>query len=154
MKKSIIISLFFCLILSCSGNKSDNQLRLENENLKTLNDSLRTIIEEINDKYVLDHLTVREIRNDSNTYKLNSQFRTKYYIVGYNNNDLTTFIVADSVNQNFQTDSDTLRLVNGGFEYSKILTEEENEIEINLNVENKYGKKLQAILNDRIRIKN
>jgi len=142
------------LIFSCSGNTSDNELKLENENLKTLNDSLMTIIEEINGKYVLDKLTIREIRNDSNTYKLNSEFRTKYFIVGYNNNDLTTFIVADSINPITQVNSDTLKLVNGGFEYSKILTEKENEIQINLNIENKFGKKLQAVLMDRISIKN
>ncbi|WP_233487194.1 hypothetical protein [Tenacibaculum sp. E3R01] len=47
----------------------------------------------------------------------------------------------DSIVDGQKINADTLKQINGGFKYNRKLTRKENKIQIEMNIENKYGKK-------------
>ena len=135
MKKSILIFLAV-LTHSCNSNYSADKDYSELIKLRAENDSLKGILQEIDNKYVFDSVSIREIKNADNTYKRNSLFKSKFYIIGYNTNPLTHFVKIDSdLNQ-----IDTLNLQDGGYEYLLKLDEDKNTFKAYINIENKYGK--------------
>ncbi len=52
--------------------------------MRAENDSLRKIVAEINNKYVFDSISFRDIYNPKNTYEPNSDFNIELLVVGYN----------------------------------------------------------------------
>ncbi|CAN0600242.1 unnamed protein product, partial [Ectocarpus sp. 12 AP-2014] len=72
MTKSIIIVLLTFMIFGCTDiNQAENTIA-KLESLRTENDSLRKIVADIETKYVFDSISVRDIPDYKNTYKLNS----------------------------------------------------------------------------------
>ncbi|WP_420603269.1 hypothetical protein [Flagellimonas sp.] len=117
------------------------------ENLKKENDSLKNIVEEINDKYVFDSITIRNIPHYENTNKLHSVFKTEIVFVGYNGNGNTSVIIKDSVTKTSGVKTfkiDTLNLLKGGFWLERKLDSEINYFQGSLKTENKYGKSYEV----------
>ncbi|WP_231931337.1 MULTISPECIES: hypothetical protein [Bizionia] len=153
MNKSIIILLLTLLISSCTDiNQTENKIT-EIETLRAENDSLKKIVAEINNKYVFDSISFRDIYNPKNTYEQDSDFNIELLVVGYNPSK-SYFVKFDSIVDGQKINADTLKQSNGGFKYNTKLTEKENTIRIEMNVENKYGKKKSGTLFETIRIKN
>lgn len=144
MRESIIIILFTLIFSSCIDKKQPENVITEIDRLRIENDSLKKIISEINGKYVFDSISVRQVIDSDNSYKLNSLYKTKLYFIGYNKNDNTYMAVMDSIR------NDTLELNENGYPYSKVLQKKENIILIELNAENKFGKNFQATFMDKI----
>ncbi|RXP51895.1 hypothetical protein EC396_12090 [Lutibacter sp. HS1-25] len=123
------------------------------ESLRAENDSLRKIVADINTKYVFDSISFREIYGKDNKYELNAEFDVELLVVGYNPNK-SYFVKFDSLVDGQKVNPDTLKQSNGGFKYNTKLTEKENIIRIEMNVDNDYGQKKMGTLFETIRIKN
>ncbi len=153
MYKTAIISIVFLLSLGCKNNTEIDLMRNKIESLSIENDSLKRIVEEINGKYVFDSISFRDIYSPKNTRKLNSEFEVELLVVGYNP-DKSFFVKFDSIADGQKVNPDTLKQSNGGFKYITILKDKENEIRIDMNVENDYGKNKRGVLYENVRIKN
>lgn len=125
----------------------------ELERLKIENDSLKEIVKEINDKYVFDSISFREIYGKNNKYLRNANYEMELLVVAYNP-EKSYFVKYDSIVNGKKINPDTLLQRNGGFKYEKKLTEKSNNIWIEMNIENKFGKSKKAVLYDRIETKN
>jgi len=153
MNKPIILLLLISLTFSCSDKIQKENTITKIGKLRAENDSLKKIISEINDKYVFDSISFRDIYSPKNTYKPNSEFEVELLVVGYNPHK-SYFVKFDSIVDGEKIKPDTLKQSNGGFKYRTILTKKENEIIIEMNVENEYGRKKSGTLFDNIQIKN
>ena len=143
MIKSVIVSLLLCLTISCSDNNQAEETTVTIERLQKENDSLKKIISEVNNKYVFDSISVRDIPSFKNRYELNSEITGEIVFVGYNLNNESHVVKFDSVNyENGRTlyNPDTLQNVKGGYRYTKILTSEVNTFHADLKTENTIGK--------------
>ena len=69
MKKILFLILTFAII-SCNSEQNDSELKLTN--LQRENDSLKSIIDTLNTKYIFDNIKVRFIADEKNSNKLNS----------------------------------------------------------------------------------
>ena len=153
MNKPIIIVLLTLLISSCTDiNQTENKIA-EIENLRAENDSLKKIVAEINNKYVFDSISFREIYGKNNSYDRNADFEVELLVVGYNPNK-SYFVKYDSIVDGQKINPDTLSQSNGGFKYKTKLTEKINNIWIEMNVENDFGQQKQGVLHESIRTKN
>ncbi|EGV43565.2 hypothetical protein BZARG_2843 [Bizionia argentinensis JUB59] len=153
MNKLIIIVLLTLLISSCTDiNQMENSFA-KIENLKKENDSLKKIVADIESKYVFDSISFREIYSKDNKYERNAEFNVELLVVGYNPNK-SYFVKFDSLVDGKKINPDTLNQSNGGFKFKTKLTEKENIIRIDMNVENEYGQKKMGTLLETIRIKN
>ena len=123
------------------------------DSLRAENDSLKKIVAEINNKYVFDSISFREIYGKDNKYERNADFNVELLVVGYNPNK-SYFVKFDSLVDGKKVNPDTLKQSNGGFKYNTKLTEKENIIRIEMNVENKYGQKKMGTLLETIRTKD
>lgn len=144
------------MIFSCTDiNQSENKIA-EIENLRAENDSLKKIVAEINNKYVFDSITVRDIPSYKNTYKLNSNITGEIVFVGYNNDKQNTnVIMIDSISYNPKKlyNPDSLILRNGGFHYEKKLDTERIYWKAEIQTKHKYGKKFEGILSNTAQVK-
>ena len=153
MTKTIIIVLLTILTLSCTNiNQGENTIA-KLENLRAENDSLREIVADIETKYVFDSISFREIYGKDNKYERNAEFSVELLVVGYNPSK-SYFVKFDSLVDGKKVNPDTLKQSNGGFKYKTKLTEKENIIRIDMNVENEYGQKKMGTLLETIRTKN
>lgn len=152
LKKIFIISLFSILFLGC--NKSNESLTIKDLQIK--NDSLIEIISEMNQKYIFDSIAIRDIPSYKNRYEKGTEIIGEIVIVGYNNNQKTNVVLADSITYkpNIKLyNPDTLKIKNGGFVYSKNLKDSLN-LQGLINVGNRYGKSHQFLYNTIIKVKN
>lgn len=153
MNKPIIIILLTLLISSCTDiNQMENSIA-KIESLRNENDSLKKIIAEINNKYVFDSISFREIYGKNNKYERNADFEVELLVVGYNPNK-SYFVKYDSIVDGKKINPDSLPQSNGGFKYKTKLTEGINNIWIEMNVENDFGKQKMGVLHESIRTKN
>ena len=153
MTKTIIIVLLTFLTFSCTDiNQGENTIA-KLKNLRAENDSLRKIIADVETKYVFDSISFREIYGKDNKYERNAEFNVELLVVGYNPNK-SYFVKFDSLVDEKKINPDTLKQSNGGFKYNTKLTEKENIIRIDMNVENEYGQKKMGMLLETIRTKN
>lgn len=153
MNKPIIIVLLTLLIFSCTDiNQRENSLA-KIENLRKENDSLKNIVSDINDKYVFDSISFREIYGKNNRYERNADFEVELLVVGYNPNK-SYFVKYDSIVDGQKINPDSLPQSNGGFKYKTKLTEKINNIWIEMNVENDFGQQKKGVLHESIRTKN
>jgi hypothetical protein len=153
MNKAILIVLLTFLISNCTDVNHGENTIAEFESLRSENDSLRNILADINNKYVFDSISFREIYNPKNTYEPNSDFNIELLVVGYNPNK-SYFVKFDSIVGGQKINPDTLKQSNGGFKYNAILTKKENTVRIEMKVENEYGKKKSGTLFETIQTKN
>ena len=153
MKKLIFTILFLSITFGCSNNNQSKNKIAEFELLQRENDSLKRIIADINSKYVFDSISFRDIYSPSNTHELNSNFNVELLVVGYSPQK-SYFVKYDSIANGQKINPDTLPQSNGGFKYRTVLKNRVNDIWIDMNVENEYGKKKMGTLHEKIRTKN
>ena len=156
MNKPIIIIFLILLTSSCSDkNELENKI-IEIENLRAENDSLKNIVAEINDKFIFDSITVRDIPYYKNTYKINSNIRGEIVFVGYNNDRQNTrVIMIDSITYNPKKlhSPDTIALKIGGFPYEKNMDADRIYWKAEVHTKHKYGKKFEGILSNVAEVK-
>jgi hypothetical protein len=153
MNKSILFGIIILIFSSCSNiNQKENSLE-EIKSLRNENDSLKKIVADINNKYVFDSISFREIYGKDNKYERNSNFEVELLVVGYNPNK-SYFVKYDSIVDGQKINPDTLPQSNGGFKYKTKLTEKVNKIWIDMNVENEYGQRKEGVLHESILTKN
>lgn len=154
MKKTTLIILLSILTFSCEEKNQAESLLGKIEKLQIENDSLKSIVKEINSKYVFDSISIRDIPSYKNTYKLNSIANGEIVFVGYNIGKKTNVIMVDSFSYNPKKlyNPDTLKLKNGGFRYKVVLKSDINTVRGILEVENKYGRKFEKTYMSTIRI--
>jgi len=147
--KYIILTLVITLLFSCesSQNKSlQNQIDI----LKTRNDSLTQILEDIENKYVFDSISFREIPNRKNDIRLNGQYGLELVVVGYSA-DRNYFTKYDTIIDDKMINPKVLKRSNGGFKFNMKLDRKENLIKIKMDMTNKYGKSEKGNLFDIIK---
>ena len=137
---------------SCTDGNQTEKIIAQLEILRAENDSLREVIADVNSKYVFDSISFREIYGKDNKYERNADFEMELLVVGYNPNK-SYFVKYDSIVNGQKINPDTLVQTNGGFKYSTKLKDKENEIWIEMDIENEYGKGKEAVLYDLIRTK-
>ena len=155
MNKPIIV-LLILLISSCSDKNQSESKIIEIENLRAENDSLKKIVAEINNKFVFDSITVRDIPYYKNTYELNSNIAGEIVFVGYNNDRQNTrVIMADSIFYNPKKlyNPDTLELEIGGFRYDKKMDADTIYWRAEVYTKHKYGKRFEGILSNFAEVK-
>ncbi|MFS4448481.1 hypothetical protein [Maribacter sp. 2307UL18-2] len=153
MQKTIIFLLLILFIFGCQEQKNGEKWTSQLDRLRTENDSLKRLVAEINNKYVFDSISFREIYSPKNTNKLNSEFNVELLVVGYNP-EKSFFVKFDSIVDGQKINPDTLKQSNGGFKYKTILKDTENTIRIDMNVGNKFGQKKSGVLYETVRAKN
>jgi cell division protein FtsB len=147
MKKLILYSLLVFLILSCENNERFEKLNGQLESLKKENDSLKDMVNGINDKYVFDSLIVRQIPHYANTNKLNSIYKEEIVFVGYNANRKTSVVIGDSTyfdNGMKVFNGDTLISKKGAFQHEIKLAQDRTIYGGYLKTENDYGKSYEG----------
>ncbi len=142
--------LLFCLVIIVSC-QTDNQTKTI-EGLKKTNDSLTSILKEIEGKYVFDSISFREIPNPKNTTKLNSEYGLELIVVGYSPNK-NYFVKYDTIINGKKINPDTLKQSNGGFKYRTKLEDNKTPIWIEMDISNEYGKSKKGTLYDVIKTK-
>lgn len=143
MNKLTTLTFLGLLILSCGDNKRIEKLETEIESLRHQNDSLEVITNGINEKYVFDSLTVRQIPHYANTNKLNTIYKEEFVFVGYNANGKTSVIIGDStyIDNGIKVfNGDTLISKKGAFQHEFFLAKKSNFYGGILTTENDYGK--------------
>ncbi|MDO6813262.1 hypothetical protein [Tenacibaculum soleae] len=148
MKNTVIKIIFFALFsfiaISCNTKEKSKRINfLENEN-----DSLKNILKELEGKYIFDSIAFRDIYSKKNTNKLNSELEIELLVVGFNSNQ-TFFTKFDSINKEGDIINPvSLKQKNGGFKYKTKLRSNRNSINIDMNINSKYGKSKTGRLHD------
>ncbi|RDK87283.1 hypothetical protein [Marinirhabdus gelatinilytica] len=152
MTKAIIIVLLTSLILGCTDINQQENTNAKLEDLRAENDSLKKIVADINNKYVFDSISIRDIPSYMNTYELNSKVSGEIVFAGYNINKNTNVILVDSLSFNPKKlyNPDTLRLNNGGFLYETELSADRISLKGIIEMKNDYGKEYEGIYNTAI----
>lgn len=151
-KKIVIMGICGFLLFGC---KESNERQVIEE-LKMKNDSLNGIINELNQKYIFDSISIRDIPSHQNTYLRNTDVTGEIVIVGYNRNQKTNVILGDSIvyDPNIRLDNpDTLQIINGGFVYRKRLLDSLHLRGV-IEFGNEHGKSHQVLYNTMIRANN
>ena len=137
------------MIFGCTDiNQAENTIA-KLESLRAENDSLRKIVADIETKYVFDSISLRDIPDYKNTYKLDSKIKGEIVFIGYNMDlEKSRVIMVDSVTYNPEKlhNPDTLKLQNGGYKYEIKLNDKEITWKADIKVENEYGQKMQGLL--------
>ncbi|WP_109098382.1 hypothetical protein [Aquimarina sp. AU58] len=151
IKKIAFLSILGTLI-SCNQEKIQS-LEEEVKLLKSKNDSLQSIVSEINNKYIFDSISIVNKPIHENNYKLGSDYRMNITISAFNKSDF--FIKYDTIINDKMINADTLEFKNGTYEYKNVLDKDEKIIKIKMLTGNKkYGEYKQGILYDKIQVKN
>lgn len=157
MKKTLLFIFLPFLIQSCADVSYGENMIAKLESLSAENDSLKRMVAEINQKYVFDSISVRDIPAYRNKYELNSKIKGEILFIGYNLNDKSRVIKFDSVNNrngHKLVNPDTLKNIKGGYQYEKILNSEFNILRFDLKTANNYGKPFDVVYHTAIRTKN
>ena len=147
MTKAILIIFLIFSVFSCTDiNQVENNLALM-ENLRAENDSLKKIVAEINDKYVFDSISVRDIPSYKNTYRMNSKVSGELVFVGYNISKKTNVILVDSFSYNPKKlhNPDSLKMKKGGFVYETVLNADRIYLEGIMETKNEFGREFKSI---------
>jgi hypothetical protein len=156
MIKILLASFLLMITVSCGTDNNSHQTKKEMERLQVQNDSLKDIIQELNSKYIFDSISLRNIPDYRNTYDKNSKVAGEIVIVGYNLNKKTNVIFADSISFNplsFQN-PDTLKLINGGFQYEVILNTDQKSLKGIIESNSDYGQSFMKTYSSLISVKN
>jgi len=148
MHKVFVSILLTSVLFGCTNTNQSEEKTTKIEKLRSENDSLKKIVNEINTKYVFDSISIRDIPFYTNSYKLNSEISGELVFVGYNINDKSQVIKFDSIsntNGRSLVNPDTLKNINGGYQYKKKLIFKATSFGADLKIENDYGKKIDAV---------
>ncbi len=150
-KLVLLIVISFVLI----GCENVNSKETTIKKLTRKNDSLSQILNSLNKKFIFDSIAIRDIPSYQNTYEKNSYVKGEIVIVGFNYNDNTNIILSDSISYSPEIEiknPDTLKLVNGGFNYNKLLID---SLSLNgiIQLENIHGRKYRGLYNSLVRAK-
>lgn len=143
IKRKIIFIVLLITTFGCQETRNNKDL----ERLKIENDSLKEIISNLDQKYIFDSISIRDIPSYQNTYRNNTTVSGEIVIVGYNYNEKTNVVLGDSIKYSPEVtiyNPDTLKLKDGGFIYNKKL-EDSLHLRGIINVGNNYGKSHQAV---------
>ncbi len=145
MTKFIKVILLTLIFTSCSDKENTATTLAKLEILRAENDSLKEVLADLETKYVFDSISVRDIPSYQNTYKIGTEVKGEIVFVGYNANQDSYVIKVDSIERNGSRvlQKDTLKNVDGGYFYQKLLTSDYNTFSADLRTENKYGKPLK-----------
>lgn len=146
MIKAIIIVLLTSLTLGCTDINQQENTNAKLEDLRAENDSLKKIVADINNKYVFDSISIRDIPSYKNTYELDSKVSGEIVFVGYNINKKTNVIMVDSFTYNPKKlyNPDTLKMKKGGFVYETELNADRIYLEGILETKNELGKEFES----------
>ena len=136
MKKIILLSSL--IFLSC--NQKNDELHSEISILKRKNDSLKSIIDTLNTKFIFDGIKNRFIASEKNTNKLGTEYHGEFVIVAYNRNDKVKFTTKVAKNEYDFINPETLKRDFGGFPFKMKLENKENLIYVRVKTNNKYGR--------------
>lgn len=137
MKKIIFLVLTFAII-SCNSEQKVSKLKLTK--LQRENDSLKSIIDTLNSKYIFDNIKVRFIADEKNSNKLNSEYKGEFVIVAYSREDKIEFATELEENKVDFKNPETLKLDFGGYPFKMKLKNQENDVFVKIVSNNKYGK--------------
>ncbi|WP_196894733.1 hypothetical protein [Aureivirga marina] len=86
--KEIILLLASILLLSCNSDRNNLEIiqKLEKER-----DSLKTIIDTLNTKYIFDNASIRLIVDKDSIEKIGSEYKGEFVFVGYNEKSIVKF---------------------------------------------------------------
>jgi len=138
MKKLIII---FIAAITISCNNQVEIYKEEIVDLKKRNDSLQTILTELNRKYIFDDIKVRVIPSEENTNKMGSDYNGEFVIVGYNKSTVVNFGTGMDSNNGDFVNQKKLERDFGGFPFNLTLNETENRIYFKFYLNGEYGNK-------------
>lgn len=148
----IFISICYTLLVGCENTGQ----KIAIKNLEKKNDSLINILDHLNQKYIFDSISIRDIPSHQNSYQKNSEVVGEIVIVGFNKNEKTNVILTDSIGYDPEIilyNPDTLEIKNGGFVYNKIL-KDSLSLEGIIELGNKYGKSHQALYHTVVKSKD
>ncbi|MCL7765461.1 hypothetical protein MPF19_18745 [Polaribacter sp. Z014] len=149
MNKLILISLLAITFLSCDNKSKIEKLKNQIITLKKQNDSLGKITKWVENKYIFDSISFRQIPDYKNTHKINSVFREEFVFVGINFNRKSSVIVGDSIsykNGLKVINGTILEMKNGGFLNEIILKKKRNFYSGIIKSKNDFGKKFEATI--------
>lgn len=149
----LLIIILGLLLGSCVSKQDYRTIQQEIILLKKEKDSLSRIVEEIKGKYIFDSIAIHQTSDKSNTKKLNSIYKSDFFVVGYGINNLS-FIECDSVSYNPLRlyNADTLNHSRGIFKFEKKLLGNKNKLKIRMNLKSKYGKSKNSTIDGIIKI--
>jgi hypothetical protein len=151
MIKKIILFYVFVFFASCNQQKIQS-LEEQVKSLKSKSDSLQNIVNEVSNKYVFDSISIVNKPSLENTYKLGSDYKMNITISAFSKSDF--FVKYDTIINNAMVNVDTLKYINGTYEYKNILDKDGKRIKIEmLTGDKKYGRYKQGTLYDKIPIK-
>lgn len=136
--KNILLLILTFAIISCNSEQNDSKLKLTN--LQRENDSLKSIIDTLNSKYIFDNIKVRFIADEKNSNKLNSEYNGEFVIVAYSREDKIEFATELEENKVDFKNPETLKLDFGGYPFKMKLKNQENDVFAKIISDNKYGK--------------
>lgn len=136
--KKILILILISVIVSCNSDQNDSNLKLIK--LQKENDSLKSIIDTLNSKYIFDNIKVRFVGSEKNENKLNSEYNGEFVIIAYSKEDKIEFATELEQNQVDFKNSETLKRDFGGYPFKFKMKNKENEIYARIVSENKLGK--------------
>ena len=139
MNKILFSLLLGISLFSCSNHKQTNLYQEHIEKLQIQNDSLISILNEINNKYVFDSVSIRTIPHFKNTSKVNSIDKNELVFIAYNQNDKSSMLFDDSYDTELNY-SDTLRMTKGAFILERKLKRGVNHFSGIAKSKNEYGK--------------
>lgn len=147
--KSIIKCALFFLIttnISCSDARL---LKKDLEYLKVQNDSLKWVLSELNQKYIFDSISIKEIPDSKNTFKRNSVYKTEFVVIAHPS-DKSNFVKYQNLNKE-RINVDTLKYRHGSYHMNMKLEEARNKLKIDMKVINKYGKSDKSTIHGMIK---
>ena len=134
----IILLLLTFIFLSCNSKIDNSEIKIIE--LQKRNDSLKSIIDTLNSKFIFDDIKVRFIASEKNINKLNSDYSGEFVIVAYNREDKIKFATELEVNKVDFKNTEFLKRDFGGYPFKLKLKNKENDIFVQIVSGNKYGK--------------
>ncbi|SKB78287.1 hypothetical protein SAMN05660903_02519 [Salegentibacter salinarum] len=130
----LVSQIFF----SCNVRNDKDFSKIERER-----DSLKTILNNINQKYVFDNVRIVTKPSSENVISPGNEYNLEVYFIGYNNDSY--FKNYDSINNN---SIDSIYPQKGIFHFKTILEKSGNEFKGLISTNSEYGKNYEAILHN------
>ena len=144
MKGKFIVISF--LLLSCGSNREYKFDKLERER-----DSLQSILNIVNEKYIFDSIVIINEPAKNNLNKIGTDHNIHFTISAFNKSDY--FVKYDTIINNVKMGVDTLTYEKGVYKYKTKIKRNNQPVKVDILTGNKsFGKYKQGTLLDRISI--